>query len=499
MKLRFISILLAILMTAPAIVSCSEAPDQQSESTSSGNSDTETNVETDEKYDANGYLLDDLPDDLDYEGQIVSVLYWEDVENPEFWVDDFNAEPVNDAIHQRNINVEDTLNIRYNWVGTAGNLNNRTNYISKARSSVMAGDGAYDIFAAYSATVAGCAANSLLIDLSKSPYIDYEKPWWPQNLIEEVTIGDNIYFVSGDISTNILHMMYAIIYSDSILDEYTLTNPVEYVNEGTWTIDKLIEMSDGVYRDLNGNGNTDSEDMYGFVLTSWHNDAFYTGSDIKLVEKDPDNLMKISDDFYGDRVLTLLEKIGQFEKTDDVFVDDSYDSVFRENRSLFILNRVQYAAKYLRDVDFTHGLVPVPKLDEEQESYKTCLGHPITLYGISRDSRIGEIAHAVIECAASQAHRLTTPAIFENNMQKKYSNDDIDAQMYDVIRESITFDLGRIFTRELFAITDIFTGAVASNNGTWSSNTKKLSGVLNKSMAELTDKFREAEALLDQD
>lgn len=73
----------------------------------------------------------------------------------------------------------------------------------------MAGDGAYDIFAAYSRTIAACAANSLTTDISYSKYIDFDNPWWQETLVEESMIGDNLYFISGDISTNVLYMMYA--------------------------------------------------------------------------------------------------------------------------------------------------------------------------------------------------------------------------------------------------------------------------------------------------
>jgi len=87
MKKRMLAILLALLMIAPAVVSCSESAvnDETDPVSQNSVSDTasETEPETMEGYDVNGFLLDDLPDDLDFEGQQVTVLYWEDVENPE--------------------------------------------------------------------------------------------------------------------------------------------------------------------------------------------------------------------------------------------------------------------------------------------------------------------------------------------------------------------------------------------------------------------------------
>lgn len=74
------------------------------------------------------------------------------------------------------------------------------------------------------------------------------------------------------------------------------------------------------------------------------------------------------------------------------------------------------------------------------------------------------MTHAVLECMASNAYNLTPPAVFWNNMKKKYSNDDMDAQMYDIIRESVVFELGRFYNKYLNDITDIFFNSVVNND-----------------------------------
>lgn len=493
MKKRVFTLLLALLMIAPSVLSCSDntagdetGPVQGAESSS------ETEIETMEGYDVNGFILDDLPGDLNYSGQKVSVLYWEDAENPEFWVEDFNGEPVNDAIHQRNINVEDRLNIEYNWVPQVGNGNNITNYTNAARASVMAGGGDYDIFASYSRTIASCAVSGLTTNLADSEYIDYEKPWWADSLIEEAKVGDYLFFISGDISTNILYMMYTVFYNKDLFDQYQLGDPTELVFSGTWTIDKLSEYTEGIYQDLNGDGEVGTEDRFGFIMNGdFHNDAFYTSCNLHLVDKDPENLLKVSDDYFSEKVVDLIDKLGPWYKTIDVYTDAS-GAEFEEGRSLLTLNRNQIASKYLRDVDFKFGVLPVPKYDEQQEEYRTCLGNPITLYSVSLDSRIGDVSHAVLECAASEAYRLTSPAIFENNMKKKFSDEDIDAQMFDIIRNGIVYELGRFYNFELCDIIDTFTSVTVANKKTWGSTSKKLEKLLNAAMGKLVADFEEA-------
>ena len=123
------------------------------------------------------------------------------------------------------------------------------------------------------------------------------------------------------------------------------------------------------------------------------------------------------------------------------------------------------------------------------------MGNPITLYAVSCDSAIPEIDQAVLECMASEAYRLTTPAIFENNMKKKYSIDDVNAQMYDIVRGTVSFELGRFFNQYLNDITDIYFHAVTSNSQTWASTSERQRKVLNKSMSKMVEKIMQNEEL----
>ncbi len=499
---KIVSLMLTCLMLAPQFLSCASNPsDDDGSSTETIASNTPA-VETvaepvvDENYDENGYLKDDLPE-LNYDGQTINLLYWSDVENQEFESEELTGEIVNDAIYERNINVEDRLNVRYNWIGTAGNGSNIDSYVAKVRESHSAGDHAYDIYASYSRTIASCVVNGFVTNLEDSPYLDYEKPWWPDNLLKESTINNHLYFVSGDISTNVLHMMYCVYYNKQLIEDYHLPDPTELVFNNEWTVDKLIELTNDTYIDLNGNTTVDVNDLFGFTLVNYHNDAFYTGSDLKLVEKDSEQVLIVSEDFYSEKAVDLLAKLGPWEASNNVYLASDYETPFTEGRAIFNINRAHYASKALRDSELTYGIVPVPKYDETQENYRTVMGNPVTLYAIAINCEYKDACSAVLECMASNAYRLTTPAIFENNMKKKYSVDNVNAQMYDIVRESISFELGRFFNKYLANITDIYFAAVANNSQTWASTSASYRKVLTKSMEQVVKKITENEENLE--
>lgn len=502
MKKQIFALLLALLMTAPAFLSCSEsgANEETTAETDAAapSADEEIAAEetVDDSIDENGYLKDDLPDELDFAGQEIKLLYWSDVENQEFTAEEFTGEIVNDAIYQRNLNVEDDLNVKYTWIGTPGNGGNIDAYVAKVRESHTAGDNAYDIYASYSRTIMASVINGFTTNLEDAPYLDFDKPWWPDNLLKESTINNHLYLVSGDISTNVLHMMYCVYYNRQLLEDYQLENPTDLVFENRWTLDALVSMSTGAYLDLNGNTKKDIDDQFGFTITDFHNDAFYTGSDLKLVEHDAEKILIVSPDFFGEKSVSVIEKLGPWETSNDVYVGGDYEIPFTEGRSVFTINRAHYASKALRDSELSYGIVPVPKYDEAQADYRTVMGNPVTLYSISVSTPYKEICAAVLECMASNGYRLTTPAIFENNMKAKYSTDNINAQMYDIVRESVSFELGRFMNKYLSNITDIFFAALVKNDANWGSTAAKYSKPLAKQMDKVVESLLENEANL---
>ncbi|MBE6605347.1 MAG: hypothetical protein E7639_06580 [Ruminococcaceae bacterium] len=103
-----------------------------------------------------------------------------------------------------------------------------------------------------------------------------------------------------------------------------------------------------------------------------------------------------------------------------------------------------------------YGILPIPKYDTAQKNYYTVIGNEFSIYSVFRGrSDRGDAAAtdsmltAVLECWASEAFRKTTPVIFELNMKLKSSPTQCEADMCEIIRQSIEFDMGRIFGTQL--------------------------------------------------
>ncbi len=491
---KLIALLLALIMIIPAVIACAETKDPAVTTENPGASTTSPNASVEDTahlYDEEGYLKSDLPP-LDFGGETVTVLYWSDVEMQEYEAEEINSILVNDAIYKRNANVQSKLNVEFEWLSTPGNNGNTNAFVNYVGNIYSGGDTPLDLISAYSRTTAICAIEGYCADMADLPYLNFDMPWWPESLLDVVPIGDSIYFASGDASVNVLHLMYAIYFNKDLIDQYQLENPIDLVHNNQWTLDKLIEMTKDSYEDLDASGKEDVGDFFGLVGASWGFDAFYTGSDLRLVEQDEDKLLIISEDFYSQRAIDLCSKLGQWNKTGDCYIDDSaHQDPFVAGRSIFIQDRCHLADKRLvGQVDFTYSIVPTPLYDADQEDFISVVGNPFSLYGLFINSENLDRAAAVLECWASEAYRTTTPAQFEMNMKLRYSESSDEADMYNIIRNTVCFDLGRLFNNRLNKITDVFYKAAIANSN-WSSVSSGQRKLFEKYIKTVADSFRE--------
>ena len=309
-------------------------------------------------------------------------------------------------------------------------------------------------------------------------------------MTETATIGDKMYFVTGDVSVNSIHQMYTIFYNKDLITNYNLVEPAQYVQEGNWTIETFQALTTDLYQDLDGSNSANEGDIYGFTSLNWHFDAIYYGAGLKQAEKDPDNLIKISDDYFSEKAISLADTIGTWVKKGDVYINSTYyDDVFLAGNSVMSMSRHKDIAEALVDTDIKYGIAPIPKYNAEQENHITCVGNPVSFYAIYTLSEDINRAAAVLECWASEAYRLTSPALFETTFKLRYSETTIESEMYDIIRAGITFDIGRLFNSSLGAMSDQWDNC-AIEGGSWAAKSKAVKRTLDKQLASITDSFK---------
>ena len=485
---RIISLSMVLLMLLSALAGCGNDPAE----TTAGqqNADT-TPAETESE---TLYVPDDLPADLRYDGETINTFGWSGPAAIEFFAEEMNGELVNDAIYQRNLTVEDRLGVELEYILQPGAYNDRNTWSNAVVSSVQAGDGAYDIAAGYSMAGATLAFKGVSINLNDLPYLNFDKPWWPDSLQKEATCGGKLYFCSGDISTYMIYYLYGTYFNKQMIIDHALENPYDLVREGSWTFDKMMEMIEGVYQDLNGDGQKDVGDVYGLSTHGTYVDPFYFGVGLRTTQKGDDDIPVIAESMGGEKAHWLLETLVGLFATNDAWLETkdyaNSDNMFKEGRALFSNNEFIYAAIKIRDAELEYGIIPLPKYDEEQKEYYTVMSFPYSLYSVPLDARDPDMSAAVLECLASESHRTVVPALFETGMKVKYAQDDESAQMFDLIRSSAVFDFGRVFNESMNGMTyALFRSAVTGGKENWmsiyASNEKALNNALDKVVTAL--------------
>ena len=162
-------------MSVTVFVSCAGDTDSVTANTKS-DGDTMVSETVTDNVDANGYLLDTLPADLDFGGKTVNVVVRSAVAATEFYVPEMSGDIVDDAMYMRNRSVEERLNVKVNFIEMPGEWNERETMNGAIRASVMANDGAYDIAAVLSNQLSILTLEGLLTNLSEMNYLDFSKP-----------------------------------------------------------------------------------------------------------------------------------------------------------------------------------------------------------------------------------------------------------------------------------------------------------------------------------
>ncbi len=466
MKKHF-SMVLVLAMLLASLASCGGTSTETVAETAAATETTPVETESETLYE-----LDDLPADLRFGGATVTTFGWSGPAVAEFYADEQNGELVNDAIFDRNMMVEERLEVELAYHLEPGANPDRAKWVNAIANNIQAGDGAYDIAAGYSMAGASLAVKNMLHDLKSLDYINLDKPWWPKSLQSEATCGGKLYFCSGDISTYMIYYMYGVYYNKQLILDHDLENPYDLVMEGTWTFDKMLSMATGVGVDLNGDGKKALDDVFGFETHTTYIDPYFFGYGLRTTDKDADDIPVISELFGGEKTHELLIKLVEFFKTPDGWLEkSSYDNsnnIFLEGRALFTDHEFTYAVLQLRDSDLSYGIVPMPKYDEAQQEYYTVMSFPYSLYGIPVDAKDPDMSAAVMECIASESYRTVSPALFETGFKAKYAQDDESAQMFDLIRSTVIFDFGRVFNDNMSSMTySIFRSAVSDGKTDW--------------------------------
>ena len=465
-----LALFLALGMMVTTACGGSAAP---ADTTAPQNPDT-TTAEADD-----GFIDDALPE-LDFEGKPIRVLYREDVVNA-FYVAEQTGDIVDDAVYKANSAVEERLNVNFELITAAGSANaDRTTFMNLITTSVLAGDNAYDLTGVLSYNMPTLIQQGVYLDLNEVKYLDFDKPWWIQDLTDLASLHGKLYFASGDISLELTQRIFCMLFNKNLAETLGTEDIYKLVSDGKWTLDKAAEIGTAAYSDLNGNSEMDPEDRYGLVVTDYNHMSGFEGSlGLQETSQDADGIHHI--DFGGERVVNAIQKlVTVFGENNGVFYQTESDAnsnephqpyyaMFKGGRLLITTTEFHQISSIYRDTEDDYGVIPYPKLDEAQDGYYTLARNVYSSFGIPKTCADPDMVGAVMEALASENYRTTSPVYFETALKVKYSHDDVTSQMYDIIKNGLKFNFGFTFNAATGNFANNFIDAVNQGDGNWAS------------------------------
>ncbi len=462
--------LFTALIVLLSVVSCGNATDNIADDTTHSTvaDDTSTTESATTTEDLNA-LPDYIPTDT-YDGHEFIVLMTNLNPNTAIvrdfkWTD--GGTVLDDALYARNTQATEALDIIITGIENYGSPNTG---ISDVRKSNTAGDSNYDMCIISTYDCGSLALSGDLRNLNDYGYLDLSQAWWDQNMNRDLPVNGNLYFTTGDISLVATCAMYNMVFNKEMFREKNWEMPYELVRQGMWTFDKMKEYILQVSEDLDGNEIMNAKDRYGLVyINSGIVGALgASGERMGRVDETGKVVLGLGTEKAQEAIVSYLELISDKNHTFNGQTSgvNSFD-LFIEGHCLFRWSE-HIAFPHFRDTELDYGILPLPKLDENQNRYYTPFGGwDAAFVCVPTSTENDERTSAIMEYPAFTSKQIVTPAYYERTLTGRYVRDTDSYDMITIEMENRGFDLGYIYN--IGGIKDMVANLPASGNTAFAS------------------------------
>ena len=491
---RALTMTMALLTTAAVFVSCGETAENAPVLDSSAGTEAPVTEET-EPVNERLAVKDSLPEGLDYGGKEFQILYTNGMNRKSYveGAEEENGDIVEDAVINSTRAVEERLNV--DIVHTSNDEGDWSNSGTIIKKLVMAGDTTYDLYMGEQFGVVQVVPDGVFANGYDIANLDFTKPWWNNTFMDNLSVGSSArYLLTGDYNLTVLLQAFVIYYNKSMYARlYDDANALyDTVLSGKWTMDRLSEITREAFTDLDNNGKTNEGDQLGFLSykTSSAVDPFMYLADIPYTTRDSSGAYTLN--MQQERAVKLTEKVVDFfwQEGSCSETETKVETLFSSGSAMF-LDGLFSTAKELRDMKEDFGFLPIPKLDEEQESYRCLVGDCPLLCGVPTTCQNTDMVGAVLEALNAETYKTVTPVWYETALKIKYARDDISSQIIDLIRDSMTTSFIFAYSPKLSNIGQIMRELVSTNSKNYMSKAASMEKSANKSLAKLVEAFEE--------
>lgn len=410
-------------------------------------------------------------------------------------IEEQNGEILNDTVYDRNQQIEEMFNITLKQ-----NAIHPSNVISEARKVIMSAEDVYDVMFLchnWEGAIGTLALEGCFYDLADITEFQFDKPWWNQNIIDQLKIGssDSLYFALNDIDVCNMQLPVILYFNEKLMRDYDLDLPYNLVRNGKWTLDEFEKYLKAV-ANLNGDENwtwkTNGNSIYGYASYHMGATAILIGTDVTIIDFKNNRIPYLAvenERFYSavQKLAKILSVEGQYIYTDAVGAD-RMGGVFKVGRSLFVDGALSNA-NILRDIEDSFGILPMPKYDENQQNYRTHMHSLATFTVIPVTNTEPDKAASVADAMAYLSNKDVRPVYYDVALPYKQLRNEDSVDMLKIILDTRSIHIGYVYDWTTSFLNNDMRTAIWSKDPNIASLIEKNKNVINENIRKTLDYY----------
>ena len=282
---------------------------------------------------------------------------------------------------------------------------------------------------------------------------DFNLPGWNKTFFDQFTVRDKngvdkIYNFDADCNLAGYRGTW-VLYCNLDLYEQNFTESIfDIVNNGEWTIDKMIEMVSAVAQDNGDQVYTPGDDVYGLMSSTYNFPAFITGVGMRLVAVDPEthSFSVSTEQILANNAVAAVDKLCQLCALDGMYFQ-SYVTAREQlvaGKTLFMGEVLDVTERMRNDENLNVTVLPEPLYEaQENPEYKFYVNGKASYYMVSKNACGGdkEMVSDFLNVWVYHSNKIVFPA-FRQAYGSIYCQNERAMEMLDYIVNGRQYDLG---------------------------------------------------------
>ena len=381
--------------------------------------------------------------------------------NPDFYCEDFwinpdNGEPedaISFAVYQRNNKIQEDYNVKIKQISQNGNM-------AEELALFQYYDQKFDLTIILAKSAAQAVTKGLLSNLNTMEGLDLRYPAYDQNSIKELSMGDKLYYLSGDMNISTLDNVTATIVNLDLYEQYAeefvelfgdskYQNLYNLVTTNAWTMDTLLLMAETVTRDLSG-------DAFGYFQYANSTMYYYYGAGGRITEMTDEGYPKLVVDQEKNEMIFnyIYDYFNQYNTA--FYIPNGYSQarlasfIFEENTlftdmTLWDIRKTVYYGAF-----FEYGILPIATYNEGDDYHSlVAFSNCAHLWAIPKYNKNAENAQIMMQAMAAYSdvniEGSTMDAYYTRTLRYTTSTDAGSRETMDIVKNSMIYDIAILY------------------------------------------------------